>query len=48
MRDPIAMAVGIENALDRSIAKPLLDKAVEPFEENAVLKRHFEVLGLAQ
>ena len=48
MRDPIAMAVGIENALDRPIAKYLLDEAVQPFEENAVLKRHFEVLGLAQ
>ena len=46
MRDPVAMAAGIAQALDSPISKSLLDEAVQPFEEGAVLKRHFEVLGL--
>lgn len=47
MRDPTAMAAGIEQALDSPISKDLLAKAVTPFEEGAVIKRHFEVLGMA-
>lgn len=47
VHDPGAMAAGIEKALDRPIAKSLLDEAVQPFEESTVLKRHFEVLSLA-
>jgi glycosyltransferase involved in cell wall biosynthesis len=47
MCDPVAMAAGIEKALDHPIPKPLLTEAVRPFEEGAVLARHFEVLGLA-
>ena len=47
VNDPVAMAVGIENALDRPIEKCLLDEAVQPFEQDAVLSRHFEILGLA-
>ena len=46
MRNPVAMAYGIEKALDNPIPKNLLDEAVQPFEESAVLKRHFEILGL--
>jgi glycosyltransferase involved in cell wall biosynthesis len=46
MNDPIAMAAGIELALDNPISKYLLDEAVQPFEENAVISRHLEVLGL--
>jgi glycosyltransferase involved in cell wall biosynthesis len=46
MRDPVAMAAGIEQALDRPIPKSLLDEAVRPFEEGSVLARHFEVLNL--
>ena len=46
MRDPAAMAAGIEQALDKPIPRSLLAEAVRPFEENAVLERHFEVLGL--
>ena len=46
MRNPVAMANGIEKALDNPIPMNLLDEAVQPFEESAVLKRHFEVLGL--
>lgn len=47
MRDPIAMAAGIERALDHPIPKGLLAEAVLPFEEGAVIKRHFEVLKIA-
>lgn len=46
MRDPAAIAAGIEQALDKPIPRSLLAEAVRPFEENAVLERHFEVLGL--
>jgi glycosyltransferase involved in cell wall biosynthesis len=44
--DPIAMAAGIERALDNPIPKSILADAVLPFEEETVLKRHFKVLGL--
>ncbi len=44
--DPVAMAAGIEQALDHQIPKALLAEAIQPFEEGAVLRRHFEVLGL--
>ena len=46
MRDPAAMSAAIERALDSPISKSLLDEAVRPFAEGAVLKRHFELLGL--
>lgn len=46
MRDPVAMAAGIEQALDRPISRGLLADAVRPFVEGAVLARHFEALGL--
>lgn len=46
MRDPVAMASAIEQALDNPIPKNLLAEAVQPFEEGAVIERHFEVLGL--
>lgn len=46
MRDPTAMAAGIEQALDKPIPKSLLEEAVRPFEERTVLERHFEVLGI--
>ena len=45
IRDPVAMAVGIEKALDNPIPKNLLADAVRPFEEGVVLNRHFEILG---
>jgi glycosyltransferase involved in cell wall biosynthesis len=47
MRDPIAMAAGIEMALNHPIPRELLAEAVRPFEEDAVLARHFKVLGMA-
>ena len=46
MRDPGALASAIGRALDNPIPKSLLDEAVRPFEESAVIKKHFEVLGL--
>lgn len=46
MRDPAAMAAGIEQALDHPIQKALLDEAVRRFEEGAIIARHFEVLDL--
>lgn len=46
VRDPVALAQAIEEALDRPIAKALLDQAVMAFEEEAVIARHFEILGL--
>jgi glycosyltransferase involved in cell wall biosynthesis len=45
--DPLGMADGIERALDFPIARNLLDEAILPFEESTVIRRHFEILGLA-
>lgn len=46
MHDPVAMAKGILQALDKPINQASLDIAVEPFTESNVVKRHFEVLDL--
>lgn len=48
MRDPAAMAVAIKQALDKPIPKALLEEAIRPFEEQTVIDRHFEVLGLCE
>jgi hypothetical protein len=40
------MAAGIELALDRPVPREVLADGVKPFEEGAVLARHFEVLSL--
>jgi glycosyltransferase involved in cell wall biosynthesis len=45
--DPISIARGIEWALERPIDKNLLAEAIAPFEEQTVIARHFELLGLA-
>ena len=45
--DPISIASGIEQALEKPIDKHLLAKAIAPFEEQTVIARHFELLGLA-
>ena len=47
MRDPAAMAAAIEEALDNPIPKGRLAEAVRPFEEGAVIERHFGLLGLS-
>ena len=44
--DPLAMAAGIALALDRPVPREVLADGVKPFEEGAVLARHFEVLSL--
>lgn len=46
MGDPSSMATAIVHALDSPIGKNVLTAAVEPFEESAVINRHFEVLEL--
>lgn len=46
MKDPAALAQGILRALERPVSKDLLAEAVSPFEESAVIRRHFELLGL--
>lgn len=48
MRDLVAMAAGIEKALDGPIPKERLADAVRPFEEATILEKHFEVLGLVK
>ena len=47
VRDPAALAVGIEQALDHPLPDELLARGVEPFEQTVVLRRHFDILGLA-
>jgi glycosyltransferase involved in cell wall biosynthesis len=44
--DSSAMSASIERALDYPISKSLLAEAIQPFEEEVVLKRHFTLLGL--
>lgn len=48
MRDTQAMADAILNAIEHPSSPEELAEALRPFEENAVLDRHFEVLGLTQ
>lgn len=45
--DPVALAAGIASAIDQPIAAEMLAEAIEPFFEDAVIQRHFEVLGLS-
>ena len=45
MHDPAAMADAIEMALDRPIAPSMLEEAIRSFETEAVIRRHFELLG---
>ena len=44
--DITAMANAIVQALDTPISPEVLAEAVTPFEEDIVIKRHFEILGL--
>ena len=44
--DRDALAAAIIDALDHPIAPELLAEAVRPFEESAVIARHFELLGI--
>lgn len=47
VRDPVAMAAGIEKAIESPISKNLLHEAIKPFSEHEVIRRHFEVLGIS-
>lgn len=44
--DHCAMAAAIEKALDHPVCGERLAEAINPFKEQAVLDRHFSVLGL--
>lgn len=46
-RDPVALADGIEAALDTPIAPDRTVEAIRPFGQDVVLRRHMETLGLA-
>ncbi|MEO7821050.1 MAG: glycosyltransferase [Sphingomicrobium sp.] len=46
--DTSAMSAAIEQALDHPLAPELLAEAVRPFEESAVIDRHFDLLGLGE
>ncbi|QAY77034.1 glycosyltransferase [Sphingosinicella sp. BN140058] len=48
VRDPAGLADGIERALAAPIPPEVLAEGVAPFEEQTVIRRHFEVLGLAE
>lgn len=48
MRNPAALAAGIEQALNKPILPEVLQEAIRPFEENTVIEKHFEVLELCQ
>jgi glycosyltransferase involved in cell wall biosynthesis len=47
-RDPRSIADGILRALDCRIPQEQLAVAVRPFEEGAVIARHFDLLGLSE
>jgi glycosyltransferase involved in cell wall biosynthesis len=47
VRDPAALAQGMLNALERPIPKEILAEAVREFTEQAVIGRHFELLGVS-
>lgn len=47
-RDPRSIADGILKSLDCRIPPEQLAEAVRPFEEDAVISRHFALLGLAE
>jgi len=46
VKDPIALAAGIENALSRPINPRVLEEALKPFQEDTVLAKHFRLLGI--
>lgn len=47
-RDPVSIAEGILKALDGPIPAEVLAEAVKPFREDAVISRHFQLLGLPE
>lgn len=47
-KDPISLANGIRHALNHKISAEMLRHAVRPFKEDAVIARHFELLGIPE
>ena len=47
-RDPSSIADGILKALKAPISADILQTAVRPFEEDAVISHHFDLLGLPE
>lgn len=47
MKDPADLANGILRALDHPIAPEILAEGVRPFHQDVVIRRHFELLGIA-
>ncbi len=46
LRNPVAMAAGIEKAIKSPIPMNLLQEAIKPFSEQEVIERHFDILGI--
>jgi len=46
-RDPVALADGIDAALDTPIVSDRTVEAIRPFGQDVVIRRHMETLGLA-
>ncbi|HEY6964473.1 MAG TPA: glycosyltransferase [Erythrobacter sp.] len=46
--DPASIAAALREALAHPIAPDVLAEAVAPFEQDRVIRRHFELLGLAE
>lgn len=46
VRNPCAMAEGIEKAIENPISIDLLQEAIVPFSEDEVVNRHFDILGI--
>jgi glycosyltransferase involved in cell wall biosynthesis len=44
--DPAALAEAIEQAIAHPVPTEKLNEAIRPFEANAVIDRHFEILGI--
>jgi len=47
VKNPQALAEAIDKAIEFPVPKNLLDEVIAPFSERAVLKKHFEALGIS-
>ena len=48
VKDPLSMASAIIQSIDNPVTPENLKKAIEPFKENAVIKRHFDLLEIKE